>query len=91
MTDEIQKYKATYTGPPGHVLLDGTELIPGETIVEVGAFELESDYWQPANAAAKKALAAHQKATGTEEAPADEPEAEAPEASDTTTTPEGDS
>lgn len=42
-----KKIKAVWIGPAGHVLYDGTPLIPGETVVEIGAFEASSDHWQP--------------------------------------------
>ena len=51
MADENNKVKAVWIGPPGHVLLDGTELIPGVTVAEVGEFELESDNWKRATKA----------------------------------------
>lgn len=49
-----KKIKAVWIGPAGQVLYDGTPLIPGETVVEIGAFEGKSDHWQPVKGAGKK-------------------------------------
>lgn len=42
-----KKISAVWVGPAGQVLYDGTPLVPGETVVEIGAFEAESNHWQP--------------------------------------------
>lgn len=43
------KIDALWVGPGGHVLADGTDLIPGETVVQISEGEaVESDNWQPA-------------------------------------------
>lgn len=40
--------RATWTGPAGCKLPDGTELVPGETVAEVSAGEARiSENWQP--------------------------------------------
>lgn len=45
MSDPI---RATWTGPAGCKLPDGTELVPGETVAEVPAGEARgSENWQP--------------------------------------------
>ena len=50
------KVKARWIGPPGHFLdsEDGRlELVPDETVVEIGGFEArESDNWKPVAASA---------------------------------------
>lgn len=39
---------ATWVGPGGHVLPDGTDLVPGVTVVQITKGEAnESDNWEP--------------------------------------------
>lgn len=39
---------ATWRGPWGYVLPDGTALIPGETVKQVPEFQAnDDDYWEP--------------------------------------------
>ena len=49
-----KKISAVWVGPAGMVLYDGTPLIPGKTIVEIGAFEAESAHWQPVTKSSAK-------------------------------------
>lgn len=83
MAENDGKVNARWIGPGGYKLLDGTDLAPGTTVVRVGVFELLSDHWEPADAAAKKALAAHLKLVEGDDSP-DEPQP------DPQTAPEGD-
>lgn len=49
-----KKIKAVWVGPAGMVLYDGTPLVPGETVAEIGAFEADSAHWQPVKSGGKQ-------------------------------------
>jgi hypothetical protein len=52
---EAKLVKALWVGPYEAQLPDGRVLVPGETVVDIGAGEAsESDHWEPVRAAAPK-------------------------------------
>lgn len=43
----MDSVKATWVGPSGHELFDGTMLVPGETVCEIGGDEArDNPYWK---------------------------------------------
>lgn len=50
----VKRVKARWVGPAGRALIDGTKLVPGETVAQITAYELEnSKHWEPAGGAKK--------------------------------------